>query len=90
MTEFIELGKLGADEVGICMNVVIENCRSVNRASIYIKPGKLNVKFAPIGMVNARGRHDCLQAYGGRQISRWELQTVVLLMARAPAFEVHK
>ena len=72
------------------MNVVIENCRSINRVSISIEPGKLNVKFTPSGLVNARGRHDCLQAYGGRQISRWELQTVILLMARAPAFEVHK
>ena len=41
-------------------------------------------------MVNARGCRDCPQAHGGRQISRWELQPVVLLMARAPAFEVPK
>lgn len=31
------------------MNVVIENCRSIDNASISIEPGKLNVKFAPNG-----------------------------------------
>lgn len=33
----------------INMNVVIENCRSIDNASISIEPGKLNVKFAPNG-----------------------------------------
>lgn len=37
------------DETGVCMNVVIENCRSIDRASVSIDPGKLNVKFAPNG-----------------------------------------
>ena len=31
------------------MDVIIENCRSIDRASISIEPGKLNVKFAPNG-----------------------------------------
>lgn len=31
------------------MNVVIENCRSIDNASISIEPGKLNVKFGPNG-----------------------------------------
>lgn len=31
------------------MDVVVENCRSIDRASISIEPGKLNVKFAPNG-----------------------------------------
>ena len=38
-----------ADETGACMEVVVENCRSIDHASISIDPGKLNVKFAPNG-----------------------------------------
>lgn len=37
------------DEVNARVDVVIENCRSIDRASISIEPGKLNVKFAPNG-----------------------------------------
>lgn len=31
------------------MNVIIENCRNIDRAFIAIEPGKLNLKFAPNG-----------------------------------------
>lgn len=31
------------------MNAIIENCRSIDRASISIEPDRLNVKFAPNG-----------------------------------------
>lgn len=37
------------DEGNACMDVVIENCRSIDRASISIELGKLNMKFAPNG-----------------------------------------
>ena len=37
------------DDADISMNVVIENCRSIDRACISIDPKKLNVKFAPNG-----------------------------------------
>lgn len=37
------------DEENAGMNVIIENCRSIDRASISIEPGKLNIKFAPNG-----------------------------------------
>lgn len=37
------------DEMNTNMDVIIENCRSIDRASISIEPGKLNVKFAPNG-----------------------------------------
>lgn len=37
------------DEENASMDVIIENCRSIDRASISIEPGKLNVKFAPNG-----------------------------------------
>lgn len=37
------------DEGNAFMDVVIENCRSIDRASISIELGKLNMKFAPNG-----------------------------------------
>ena len=37
------------DEANACMDVVIENCRSIDHASISVESGKLNVKFAPNG-----------------------------------------
>lgn len=38
-----------SDKENASMDVIIENCRSIDRASISIEPGKLNVKFAPNG-----------------------------------------
>lgn len=38
---------MSADGASACADVVIENCRSIDCASVFIEPGKLNVKFAP-------------------------------------------
>lgn len=48
--------EMRADELSTGMNVVIENCRSIDCASISIDPGKLNVKFAPNGTGNRVSR----------------------------------
>lgn len=40
---------MNTDEENASMDVIIENCRSIDRAVISIEPSKLNVKFAPNG-----------------------------------------
>lgn len=54
-----------ADELSTGMNVVIENCRSIDRASISIDPGKLNVKFAPNGTGKSSIAKALVAAAGG-------------------------
>lgn len=53
------------DELSTGMNVVIENCRSIDRASISIDPGKLNVKFAPNGTGKSSIAKALVAAAGG-------------------------
>ena len=57
--------EMGADELSTGMNVVIENCRSIDCASISIDPGKLNVKFAPNGTGKSSIAKALVAAAGG-------------------------
>lgn len=57
--------EMRADELSTGMNVVIENCRSIDRASISIDPGKLNVKFAPNGTGKSSIAKALVAAAGG-------------------------
>lgn len=40
---------MSTDGASACTDVVIEDCRSIGCASVFVEPGKLNVKFAPNG-----------------------------------------